>query len=130
MATIAQQSVWDDAAGTIAADYEPVNVVGNVATWKTEENTSAGSRVATYSFDARTAKRATDKIRFKLAIPKEVLVDGTYRVVGVAYVNIDATLPDVFVEADRQVVMSNMINWISGSTDPLYKGIVHLESIY
>lgn len=130
MPSISAISAFDDVPGAVPVSYLPMNVIGRVAKWFVAGNTSAGNRINTLSFDPRSASRPSDKSKFKLAFPKEVLVDGVYTVVGTSYASIDVSMHETFEEIDRIAFMQNLQTLINHPNDPLYKAVVDHEPTY
>jgi hypothetical protein len=106
MPSITSQSIND---GTTAQTYAPVNTVGNTVRFSSSEaDSSAGMPTLDVTFDPRSARRATDRISIRLAVPYEETVDSSPLVRHVSRAEVSIVLPEA-VPASERTRVANLI---------------------
>jgi hypothetical protein len=130
MGSIATVTLKDDDADATSAVFEPKSVVAGIASWLLAGVTAAGARLLTQSYSDATASRQTEKIRVRLAIPKEVQqADLTYLVVSTGYISIEVTVPVDWDSDDREIMASNLRH-ITETANPLHLAVHDAERVY
>jgi len=122
MSAIASFNINEDDASTVVVTYDPVSIVGSLATWATAGNTSAGNKVITTLSSPRSSSRSSDKFTIKVSHPKEVLNSdtGVYSVTGTAIANLSITIPDTFTSSDREVLANTLHELLTDGIGPVH----------
>lgn len=117
------------AANIVIADNVPTNhtftplsvTLGMTQYIAREGNTAMGNPTLSAGLSLATSKRATNRIQFRLNLPREAAVDGVYSLRSTARYVGEIILPDDFTSAERAMFAALVANFHDNA---LLKGYV------
>jgi hypothetical protein len=128
MPALSTLSISND-GGTTTQSYDPISTSGDSVTLADRSAlTGAGQSTLSLAFSQRSAKRPTDRVTIKLALPYEETVSGVTTVNHVARAEVSVVIPEQFPATERAKLGELLLDALANASVQSY--IQDLEPMY